>query len=196
MLCKAFIALLKLSDPLDVDLPGFLEQISACFKYATLAEKDFNRLDVHLLEEIDSVAHQVTSNPVSSQGPFVQRMATSNYHWSSALSGGRTNSMFLSFAVRFRLDSYVNWNIKHGKLSRFELSALLHTAVMDFDNLPNFRSYGLEAQGSQNMELLKSLLKLGASPYEEFHGLSAYSAVLDDTHHQNRQREKILWLFK
>jgi hypothetical protein len=199
-LCNAFRLLLKTSDPLHLDPSTFLHHMAACFKYATLLEHDRRKLDVALIEEIDHLAHQVISNTSADQGTFAQRISTTDYHWSSAISGGRANSTFLTFAVRFRLDSYVDFKLDNTDIHPVELSGMLHAAVVDFDNLLSFGPYALPNQGSMNLELVTRLLKKGASPYEYYHGISAYEAVLDEMclygGHLRKDGQSLLRLFE
>lgn len=187
---------MKVSKPVELEPLGFIQLIAACLKYAALVEQEHGKLNAYLIEEIDLTANRLLNNTASEQGVFTQRISSLNYHWSSALSGGRANSTFLSFAIRFRLDSFVAWKLNQIQLDQTELSALLHSAVVDFDSLPNFGPYALSEQSTRNMELIKELVKKGASPYEQFDGLSAYETVAEDIHVHDHDRISLLKLFK
>lgn len=200
---------LKISDPRNLDPFAFLRQIAACFKYATLVELDRSQLEPCLIEDIDQIAQRVLNNPdlpESEQGPFAQRMSSLHYHWSTAVSGGRANSTFLVFATRFRLDSYVKWKLKQrqskdtldsASVAPAELSSMLHAAVVDVDNLPNFEPYTLPNQGRRSMELIELLLRGGANPYEKLHGESGQEWVESEYNHISpAERKRLLELFR
>lgn len=199
-LCNVFQILLKTSNLLHMEFPQFLKHMAACFIYATLLERDRGYLDVAIIDRIDHLAHQVISTQSIEQDTFAKRISSLNYHWSSAMSGGRANSTFLTFAVRFRLDSYVDFKLEETGIHPVELSSMLHAAVVDFDNLPSFGLYTLPNQGSINIDLVTRLLKKGASPFEPYNGISAYEFVMDETSHNlnhlRKEGQQLLQLFQ
>lgn len=197
-LCKSFIVQLKVTDTSTLELAGLWDTLTTCFKYASLSENASGKEYGRILDEIDKAAGKITTEQRYLQSPLVERLSLTKHHWSSAISGGRYNSTFLSFAVTYRLDSYVQQKIKD--LNKLDLSALLQVAVVDYNNLPQLGNRGLPNQGFRNLRLVKALLKLGANPFEEFRSMSAYEVIQDDIHDQTAnhaaERQKILSMFK
>jgi hypothetical protein len=173
-LSQAFLLQLKTSDPKSLDQLGFLQKIFTSLKYAELSEKEQNVVEWQLLQDIDQVAQRIFTAIVASQGTAVSLESTMEYHWSSAISGGRANSTFLTFAVRFGLHSFVTWSLDQIDIGSQELSAMLQAGLIDLDNMPYLGCYSLQRQGIENIDLLVMLLKRGANPYEMFHGCSVY----------------------
>jgi hypothetical protein len=175
-LCRSFILQLKTLSPasLLVSDVQFWDMILWGLEYAVSVASTSLESHVWLLDGLDQAAASVSR----AQGGFITLLEKYNLsessHWGAILSKRPEEVGFLSFAVRCRLNQYVEAKLRAHHRADIEIyTKLLHVAVSS-SGVPFLYRGGTIPEVS----LVKAPLEGGASPNQKIEGSSSWQHVV------------------